>query len=112
MAIWIAFFLLVPFAFFAGIESLRVSENKDPSWIVIDEWLGQWLCLMTVSTFFPLNPIVFASSFVCFRLLDIFKPWPVSWAEHCGPDWWTIHADDLMAGLLGGLGLVFIKSWL
>jgi len=112
MTIWIAFLLLVPIAFFAGIESLTVSENKDPSWIVIDEWLGQWLSLMVVSLFFPLDFALFAGSFVCFRLLDIFKPWPISWAEQCGPAWWTIHADDLLAGLIAGLGLVLIYSLL
>jgi phosphatidylglycerophosphatase A len=109
-AIWIAFLLTVPIAFFACAKVLTSIKDRDPSWIVIDEWLGQWVCLGIITLFFSLDPGLLFASFVAFRLLDIIKPWPVSWAEHHGPIWWSIHADDLVAGLLAGLILVLVRS--
>jgi phosphatidylglycerophosphatase A len=42
------------------------------------------------------------TAFLAFRLFDIWKPWPISILEHRGPAWWTIMADDVAAGLMGG----------
>lgn len=108
-AIWIAFLLTVPIAFFTCAKVLTSARDRDPSWIVIDEWLGQWACLGIVTHFLSLGPGLLIASFVVFRLLDIVKPWPVSWAEHHGPIWWSIHADDLVAGLFAGLILVTVN---
>ena len=40
-----------------------------------------------------------AVAFVGFRIFDIAKPWPVSWAERSIPGPWGVLADDLLAGL-------------
>ncbi|MDQ6970522.1 MAG: phosphatidylglycerophosphatase A [Mariprofundus sp.] len=79
--------------------------TNDPGWIVIDEWAGQWLCLALLLPFFDSLTLTFLIAFVVFRLFDIFKPWPVSRAEKLGPAWWSIMADDIVAGLMGA-GLV------
>ncbi|MDQ6992623.1 MAG: phosphatidylglycerophosphatase A [Mariprofundus sp.] len=75
---------------------------NDPGWIVIDEWAGQWFCLAILVFYRGLTPEVFVLAFIAFRLLDIFKPWPISRAEHIGPHWWSIMADDVVAGIIGG----------
>jgi len=93
----------IPLACWASYLYLPHIKDHDPSWIVIDEWLGQWLCLLIPSYFFDMHILSLFSCFILFRLLDIFKPWPISWAEDAGPAWWSIHADDLLAGLFGGL---------
>ena len=78
--------------------------SDDPGWIVIDEWAGQWLATALIGTFTTLTfPTVLISSFILFRLFDVLKPWPISWLERVGPKWWSIMADDIGAGLIGGL---------
>ena len=85
-------------------------EQKDPGWIVIDEWAGQWLCLAMVAGAGAAGPLGFAVAFAAFRLLDIAKPCPIPFFERWGPPWWGIMADDLVAGLLGGAVLMIILT--
>jgi len=87
-------------------DVLAVQENKDPGWVVIDEWAGVWLCITIVLWMLPPSWIMWLLSFVAFRLFDIWKPGPVAWCERNGPPWWTIMSDDVMAGLLGGMFVV------
>jgi phosphatidylglycerophosphatase A len=86
--------------------------DKDPSWIVIDEWAGQWLCLgmAALSGGAPWPTLVL--SFVAFRLLDILKPWPISRLERLGPPWWAIMADDIAAGAIGGGVIAVMGGWI
>lgn len=84
---------------------LRRSAVKDPSFVVIDEVAGQWTALLPAG----LDPILFAVGFVAFRLFDIWKPWPVSWADRKVPGAVGVMLDDLIAGgfaaaLVYGLG--------
>tara|TARA_R110000772_G_scaffold231592_2_gene342536 strand:+ start:11314 stop:11763 length:450 start_codon:yes stop_codon:yes gene_type:complete len=84
---------------------LRRSAVKDPSFVVIDEVAGQWIALLPAG----LDPILFAVGFVAFRLFDIWKPWPVSWADRKVPGAVGVMLDDLIAGgfaaaLVYGLG--------
>ncbi len=87
-----------------------LSGDKDPGWIVIDEWAGQWLCLALLVEFTAFDIATLIIAFVAFRLFDIFKPWPVSLAEKLGPSWWSIMADDVVAGLMGaGAALIALQ---
>jgi len=81
-------------------------QDKDPGWIVIDEWAGQWLCLGLLVPFMGEGGTVFLIAFAAFRAFDIFKPWPISWAETAGPPWWSIMADDVLAGLMGAAAVL------
>ncbi len=83
----------------------RISD-KDPGWIVIDEWAGQWLCVALVFLFLGSSFVYLALSFIAFRCFDILKPWPVSLFERIGPSWWSIMADDIVAGLMGAAVVV------
>lgn len=90
---------------------LPTIADHDPGWIVIDEWAGQWVC-MGLASFVIGNPwLLLACSFLAFRILDIFKPWPVSLLERMGPAWWSIMADDMGAGIIGGLIIFFLEKW-
>jgi len=70
-------------------------DTADPQWIVIDEVVGLWITLAVV----PLNIIWYALGFGLFRLFDIYKPWPVSWADRSVPGALGIMLDDVLAGL-------------
>lgn len=83
----------------------NVIGEKDPGCVIIDELFGQWLTLL----FFTAMPIWYlAIAFVLFRLFDIFKPWPVKWAEDTFPGGLGVMLDDGVAGLyaLGILHLI------
>lgn len=79
----------------------------DPQWIVIDEVVGLWITLAVV----PLNVIWYALGFGLFRLFDITKPWPVSWADRSVPGALGMMLDDVLAGLYAAgvlLGLQYL----
>ena len=73
---------------------------EDPQWIVVDEVVGQWIALAAL----PLHPVSVLVAFALFRLFDIAKPWPVSWADRRLGGGLGIMLDDLLAGLYAALG--------
>ena len=77
----------------------RVCRRKaveDDQAIVLDEVLGMTVTLWAA----PRNLAVAALGFVLFRGFDIWKPWPVSWAERQWRGGVGVVADDLVAGVL------------
>ena len=52
-------------------------KNKDPKFIVIDEFIGQSTALIFC------NQLIFdyILAFIGFRVLDIFKPFPISYFD-------------------------------
>jgi len=103
IGLMISSILLTPLACWACYVILsHHSDDKDPGWIVVDEWLGQWVCLFCVAMVAELNVYWFAACFIAFRILDIAKPWPIGLVERVGPPWWSIQADDLLAGAISG----------
>jgi phosphatidylglycerophosphatase A len=97
-------FILLALAAAIFIFGLWASEHyavqagdADPSECVIDEVAGQFIaCAMA-----PLSVIGFFAAFVLFRLFDVSKLWPVSWAERM-PGGLGIMGDDLLAGVIAG----------
>lgn len=71
--------------------------------MVIDEWLGQWLTLLLTVPLIGASWWSYVLGLATFRLFDIGKPGWVRRAERMGPAWWSIHADDLVAGIFAGL---------
>jgi phosphatidylglycerophosphatase A len=82
-------------------EHVRETGNTDPSECVIDELAGQWLACACVA-FGTFSIPAFFLSFVLFRLFDIWKPWPVSWAEDNLKGGLGVMMDDIVAGLMAG----------
>lgn len=76
-------------------------QAEDPGWIVIDEFVGQWLAL----AFAPPGWIWLLAGFLLFRLFDVWKPWPVSWADRNVGGGFGVMLDDALAGLLAGIVL-------
>ncbi|MEO1797941.1 MAG: phosphatidylglycerophosphatase A [Pseudomonadota bacterium] len=81
-------------------------EDHDPSRIVIDEVAGQWVTLLPLAWFYHATDrpgaILWgglAIGFLLFRLFDIWKPWPVTWADR-REDALGVMLDDVLAGLL------------
>lgn len=85
---------------------VRRTGVADPGAIVIDEVAGQWLTLLPVGT----DPILYAAGFVLFRVADIWKPWPVSWADRSLAGGFGVMADDILAGIFAGAAL-YTLAW-
>ncbi len=87
-----ALLVLVVGSWAAG-ATMRRTRTDDPSAIVIDEVAGQWLSLAAV----PLDLIWYAAGFALFRLFDITKPWPASWADRAVKGGFGVMLDDVIA---------------
>ncbi len=96
----------------AATRVARESGRKDPQIVVIDEVAGQWLALTLC-----LPQMSFALlGLIAFRVLDIWKPWPVRRLEQL-PAGTGIVVDDLAAGVYAlvvqaALQQVFLVQWL
>ena len=76
--------------------SFRFEQEKgaeDPGCVVIDEVAGQWLVLLPAA----LDIKSFLVGFILFRIVDIFKPWPVCWFDRNIHGGLGIMLDDVMA---------------
>lgn len=100
----------------AQVETFE-QDDLDPSHIVVDEVVGQWVALMPLSlglwlqgapaTLFPWPGWVFG--FLFFRLFDVWKPWPVSWADRRkGPT--GVMLDDVLAGLMAAAVVMLMAA--
>ena len=82
-----------------------IEAADDPSWVVIDEYAGQWIAMLGIGA---LNWQMLAGAFVLFRILDIAKPGPVGWADRRhGPVW--VMLDDIVAGVIAALLLTIAR---
>lgn len=81
------------------------SDEDDPPAIVWDEVVG-FLVAMAAAPVVSLAWIIMG--FLLFRLFDIYKPWPVSWAEKRFKGGLGIVADDLIAGAMTWVALTFM----
>ena len=93
------------------------AETVDAPEYVIDEVAGMWIALMPLSAglwFAGSAPWLFpwpgwVGAFVLFRLLDVWKPGPVGWADR-KPGAWGVMLDDLIAGALAALGVALAAA--
>lgn len=92
-------------------------HDLDPSHIVIDEVVGQWIALFPLSAglwfagapghLFPWPGWV--SAFLLFRLFDIWKPGPVGWADRRkGPT--GVMLDDVVAGAMAAAVVALLAA--
>ena len=92
-ALAVATVLVCALGVWAADREAQRTGAQDPGSIVVDEVAGQWLTLL----FAPLDPLSYALGFVLFRIADITKPWPASWADRKIKGGIGIMLDDLLA---------------
>lgn len=85
----------------AGVAT-KASGVSDPGAVVVDEVAGQWLVLLAT----PFDPLAWALAFLLFRIFDIWKPWPVRWADRHVKGGLGIMLDDIIAA---GYAVVFLS---
>ncbi|MEE2927454.1 MAG: phosphatidylglycerophosphatase A [Chloroflexota bacterium] len=100
-------FILIGVGLLLGIWAtgrMSIEANPDPKQAVWDEFIGMWATCILVPKTLP----GMAGAFICFRILDIWKPWPIRRLErlHGGVG---IMSDDLLAGVFGAAMLYGIR---
>ena len=91
--------MLIGIAVWSADRMERVLSTKDPQIVVIDEVAGMAVTLLG----FPFTAPVALAGFIAFRVLDIFKPFPISWMERRLPGGWGVVMDDVTAGVIANL---------
>jgi phosphatidylglycerophosphatase A len=105
------FVLIICFALFvAGIIASETLQRYDGIYdnpkVVIDEFLG----FIIAVAFLPKNLIVFILAFVIFRILDIWKPAPISYVEKNVKGGLGVMLDDIIAGVFTNIILRIITA--
>jgi len=98
----LAFASLVVFGLGVWLTGRHLRENldgNDPQWIVVDEVAGVWLAVSIIGPSWE----SYAAGFLLFRLLDIWKPWPISWIDKNLHGGLGVMLDDYVAGLFAAL---------
>lgn len=104
LAVVLAAFALGVWAAQRVIERLRI---EDPGLVVWDEFVGLWIALIAV----PDGWAWVVIGFGLFRLFDIAKPWPVSWADARLKGGFGAMFDDALAGLYALAALQALAWW-
>jgi phosphatidylglycerophosphatase A len=81
----------------AGREEARAGEH-DPSSIVVDEVAGMLVAMLAAPPGLGWTLLFF----VLFRVMDVWKPFPIHRLQDL-PGGWGIVVDDLLAGVYAGL---------
>tara|TARA_B100000287_G_scaffold76402_1_gene68419 strand:+ start:191 stop:652 length:462 start_codon:yes stop_codon:yes gene_type:complete len=94
--------IFILFSWLVCSQATKESDSKDHSAIVIDEVAGMLVTLSFVSH----GITTYLCAFLLFRLFDIWKPWPISWADQNVQGGLGILLDDLIAGFFAG-GIIY-----
>ena len=92
------FGIVIVATFFVGVAAARIvaaAENcEDPKIVVVDEVVGQRVTLFGLE----LGWKGLLAGFVLFRIMDVWKPFPIRRLEVIKSGW-GVMLDDLLAGI-------------
>ena len=116
---FLAFCFLLIFSILIGFWTTKkyIEQNppkSDPSEVVIDEVIGQWIAILPIGYIFQLEQtnteklwIFWLWAFVSFRFFDIVKLGLVGWADKLGGALGVI-LDDILAGIAASLTVLIL----
>jgi phosphatidylglycerophosphatase A len=119
--ILIGLLLIFIYSFYAVSNYIKNNKNKDPSEIIIDEFLGQSIPIYLYEISHGTSKdgseaiIYYVIFFILFRYFDIMKPFPVSFFDKNFKNSFGVIMDDICAGFYVVLTLVcfmIIKSYI
>ena len=92
----------------------KSSEKSDPSEVVIDEVIGQWITVLPIGYILEIDEFlrdglwfVWLWAFVSFRFFDITKLGLIGWADNLDGAFGVL-LDDILAGIAAGLTVIFL----
>jgi phosphatidylglycerophosphatase A len=102
---WPMYVAALALAFMIGVWASNIVIARlriaDPGAIVWDEFVGQWIALLPL-VISPRGWPWMVAAFALFRLFDVWKPWPVSWADRRIKGGVGVMFDDVLAGIYAG----------
>ena len=102
--LFLFFLTLIIFCYFfiAVNDSYEKFDSNDPQEIVVDEFVGQMLPLLSIPVYETLYLVpkfyYCIAAFVLFRIFDIWKPFPISYVDNNIQGGLGIMLDDILAG--------------
>ncbi|GAB2196375.1 phosphatidylglycerophosphatase A family protein [Sessilibacter sp. MAH4] len=87
----------------AGSDYLDVHDHPSIVW---DEFVGYWITMIAA----PSGWAWIVAGFVIFRIFDILKPWPISWADKNTKGGLGIMTDDILAGIFSWITLQLLAQ--
>lgn len=103
--------LMIILAIVASEKYEQQSDTHDAKEIVIDETVG----FLVTMTWVPVTWQSFLIGFLLFRLLDIWKPFPIRYFDRTVKGGFGVVVDDLVAGIVGNIILQLMlhhTAWL
>ncbi len=100
------------------IDKFNNSFSKvDAKEIVIDEFIGQSIPILTIYSFIEknnLNYFIFLTlmSFILFRVFDIWKPYPINIIDKYMKNGFGVILDDIIAGIFSVLVFLIIHMFI
>jgi phosphatidylglycerophosphatase A len=127
-AAWVVYVAAGPFAILFGAAALyalgivalntelKDADDHDPSWVVIDEVVGQWIALLPIAfgaSRAGVDPLLLwpgiVAAFALFRLFDIWKPWVIGKVDARG-DATGVMLDDVLAGVFAAIVVIALAA--
>jgi phosphatidylglycerophosphatase A len=105
--ILVALLLFTFLGIWASNRAIALLGNTDPSEAVVDEVIGQLIVFLFVP--FAISWPLILAGFILFRFFDIWKPYPID-ALQILPGGLGICADDILAGIYGGISLAVLYA--
>ena len=105
--------LIFVFSVYA-IDIFKTSFSEiDAKEIVIDEFIGQSIPILTIYTFVEENNLNYfilytLISFILFRMFDIWKPYPINIIDKKMKNGFGVVLDDVVAGIYSAITLLTI----
>ncbi|MGK2960315.1 MAG: phosphatidylglycerophosphatase A [Candidatus Malihini olakiniferum] len=104
---WQLYFLTIILSICIGVylchQTAKDMGLHDHGSIVWDEFVGMWITLMAI----PDEQWQWVlAGFLVFRVLDIFKPWPMCWFDSNAHGGMGIMIDDIVAGVISA-GIIY-----
>ena len=116
---FLTFLIILVFTIMIGFWSTKnyikkSSEKSDPSEVVIDEVIGQWITVIPLGYILEIDEIlkdglwfVWLWALFSFRFFDIIKLGIIGWADNLDGALGVI-LDDILAGIAAGLTVTFL----
>ena len=99
------FFFILSVSFYLTDIYLDNYKKKDPSEVIVDEFLGQSIPLLFIVNFNIYEVLI---AFVTFRFFDIYKIYPINKIEDLKGSYGVI-LDDIVAGIYSLIILMLYK---
>ena len=110
--ILIGLIIIFILSFSAVASHIKNSKNKDPSEIIIDEFIGQSIPIYLYEISHGMEKssneviVFYTVCFILFRYFDIIKPFPVNFFDKNFKNSFGVIMDDVCAGLYVVLSLI------